>query len=82
MLQFYAKGIQAAIPADTVAETILGAVTDPEPRLRYTCAWGGAELPAGRARMSDEDWVALGRAEDDEAYYKEFRRYFGLELSG
>jgi hypothetical protein len=32
--------------------------------------------------MSDEDWVALGRAEDDETYYKGFRRYFGLELSG
>lgn len=82
MLQFYAKGIAAAVPADVVAETILRAVADPEPRFRYTCAWGGAELSAGRARMSDEDWVALGRAEDDETYYKEFRRHFGLELSG
>ena len=80
MLQFYAKGIEAAVSADAVAETILGAFTDAEPRLRYTCAWGGAELPIGRERMSDEDWVALGREEDDESYYKEFRRLFGLDL--
>ena len=80
MLQFYAKGIEAAVPADEVAETILEALTDPEPRLRYTCAWGGAELPSGRERMSDEEWVALGGEENDETYYKEFRRLFGLDL--
>lgn len=80
MLQFYAKGIEASVSADEVASTILRAVDDPEPQLRYTCAWGGAELPAGRARMSDEEWVALGRAETDEAYYDEFLRLFGLDL--
>jgi NAD(P)-dependent dehydrogenase (short-subunit alcohol dehydrogenase family) len=80
MLQFYAKGIDANFPADGVAETILGALTDPEPRLRYTCAWGGAELASGRERMSDEDWVALGGEADDATYYKEFRRLFGLDL--
>lgn len=30
--------------------------------------------------MSDEEWVALGRAENDEAYYEEFRRLFALDL--
>lgn len=80
MLQFYAKGIEANASADGVAEAILKALTDPEPRLRYTCAWGGAELPMGRDSMSDEAWVALGRIEDDEAYYDEFHRLFGLEL--
>jgi hypothetical protein len=30
--------------------------------------------------MSDEEWVALGRAENHEAYYDEFQRLFGLDL--
>jgi len=80
MLQFYAKGIEANASADGVADTILEAFEDPSPRLRYTCAWGGAELPVGRERMSDEDWVSLGRPEDDDVYYDEFRRLFDLEL--
>lgn len=81
MLQFYAKGIEAAIPAEEVADTIAGALTDPSPRLRYTCAWGGGELPAGRARMSDEEWVELGKATDDAAYYRDFEVKFGLKLA-
>lgn len=80
MLQFYQKGIEAAVPAEAVAETILKALDDPKPRLRYTCAWGGAELPAGRDGMSDEEWVALGGIDDDERYYDEFERLFGLDL--
>ncbi len=81
MLQFYAKGIEAAVPAEEVADTIAGALTDPSPRLRYTCAWGGEELPTGRARMSDEEWVELGRAADDAAYYRDFEARFGLKLA-
>lgn len=80
MLQFYAKGIEADIAASDVAETVLRALDDPTPRLRYTCAWGGDELTAGRERISDEDWVALGRVEDDDRYYDEFLRLFGLDL--
>ncbi len=80
MTQFYLKGAEANVPADHVAETILTALTDPSPRLRYTCAWGGKELTEGRARMSDADWQALGMAADDETYYKDFERLFGLDL--
>lgn len=80
MLQFYAKGIEANVPAEEVAAVIAGALEDPNPRFRYTCAWGGAELVAGRARMTDEDWVALGHPADDAEYYAAFRRHFDLEL--
>lgn len=80
MLQFYQKGIEANVPAETVADTIVRAVSDPDPRFRYACAWGGAELAAGRERMSDEEWVDLGRPTDDAAYYAAFARGFGLEL--
>ena len=80
MLQFYAKGIEAAVPAEAVADTIFDALADPDPKLRYTCAWGGDELGPGRDRMSDAEWVALGACESDEAYYDEFERLFGLDL--
>ncbi len=81
MLQFYLKGIEANIPADEVADTIVAAHADPTPRFRYTCAWGGRELSEGRARMSDADWIALGTAKDDDAYYRDFQRLFGLDLA-
>ena len=81
MLQFYLKGIEANIPADEVADTIVAAHADPTPRFRYTCAWGGRELSEGRARMSDSDWIALGTAKDDDAYYRDFQRLFGLDLA-
>jgi NAD(P)-dependent dehydrogenase (short-subunit alcohol dehydrogenase family) len=80
MLQFYAKGIDANVPADAVAETIHGALDDDSGTLRYTCAWGGEELSRGRAALDDAQWVELGRAGSDEAYYKEFERAFGLDL--
>ena len=80
MLRFYAKGIEANVQADRVAETILSALSDENPRFRYTCAWGGRELAEGRAQMSDDEWVALGAVADDEGYYREFKRLFGLDL--
>jgi len=80
MMQFHVKGAEANATSEEVAETIVGALDDPERRLRYPCAWGGSEMTAGRERMSDEEWVGLGAARDDEAYYDEFERLFGLDL--
>ncbi|MCP5056219.1 MAG: SDR family oxidoreductase [bacterium] len=80
MLQFYAKGIEAAVPADDVANTIVQMLRDPDTPFRTTCAWGGDELSLGRAKVSDADWIALGAIEDDDAYYARFKELFGLEL--
>ena len=80
MLQFYARGIVANTPADEVAGVIHGAIEDPEPRLRYPCAWGGEELCNGRSRISDEKWVELGAYKSDEEYYAAFEACFGLDI--
>jgi len=80
MLQFYQKGIEANVPAEEVAATIRFALSDPERRFRYTCAWGGGELAEGRKRMTDQDWIELGRSKSDEEYYTLFQRLFGLDL--
>ena len=80
MLQFYASGIRANTAAEVVAEVILAALEDPQPKLRYPCAWGGKELSQGRARLSDEAWVDLGRCKSDEEYYAAFKACFGLDI--
>jgi NAD(P)-dependent dehydrogenase (short-subunit alcohol dehydrogenase family) len=88
MLQFYAKGIEAAVPAEAVAEALLRIVGDPNTPFRSTCAWGGEELSSARSRVSDADWVALGARPPHhahnhpiaEAYYERFEELFGLDL--
>jgi NAD(P)-dependent dehydrogenase (short-subunit alcohol dehydrogenase family) len=81
MLQMYAAGMNHATDPFEVAATIRHAIETDTPRLRYTVSWGGPELVEGRARMSDEDWVALGRIPDDAAYIKAFGEAFGIDIS-
>ena len=76
MFQFYAAGIPKATPAEEVAAVIHEAATTDEYRLRWPVSWGGPELVAGRAAMSDEEWVAMGAVDDDE-YYTRFSRLLG-----
>ena len=80
MFQMYATGIPNATDPFDVAEVIHHAVTTDEPRLRYVTSWGAAELIQGRERMTDADWVALGAAPDDAAYYARFEELFGLDI--
>jgi NAD(P)-dependent dehydrogenase (short-subunit alcohol dehydrogenase family) len=80
MFQMYAVGIPNATDPFEVAEVIHDAVTTDSPRLRYQTSWGGPELVQGRARMSDEEWVAMGAVDDDEGYYAGFEHAFGLDL--
>ena len=80
MFQMYATGIPNATDPFEVAEVIHHAVTTDEPRLRYVTSWGAAELIQGRDRMTDADWVALGAALDDAAYYTRFEELFGLDI--
>lgn len=81
LFQFYAAGLAEATDPFEVAATIHHAFTTHEPKLRYVTSWGGRELIEGRARMTDEDWVALGAYEDDAAYYARFRELFDLDIS-
>ncbi|GAA2264538.1 oxidoreductase [Actinomadura luteofluorescens] len=81
MFQFFATGLQSATRPEEVAEVVHGALTTDDPKLRYVCSWGAAELAAGRRAMTDEDWVALGGLESDEDYYREFSRLTGLDIA-
>ena len=79
--RFYDHGWQEASPAREVSKTVLEAIRDPSPRLRYICGWGAERLIAARARMSDEEWLELGRADSDEVYFERFRSLFDIDIS-
>ncbi|MBI5088386.1 MAG: SDR family oxidoreductase [Actinobacteria bacterium] len=80
MFQFYAAGLANATDPFEVAALVHHAVTTDEPQLRYPVSWGGRELMEGRAALRDEDWVALGAHDDDDAYYADFQQKLGLDL--
>ena len=81
MMQMYAAGIPQATDPFEVAEVVYEAVTTDKPRFRYTVSWGGDEIVGGRARMSDEEWVAMGATTDDGEYYRRFEVAFGLSIA-
>jgi NAD(P)-dependent dehydrogenase (short-subunit alcohol dehydrogenase family) len=76
----FAAGFRAPGRPETVAAVILEAITTDRPRLRYPVGVDAEGLAAGRARISDEEWVAMGGELSDEEYNARFKRYFGIEL--
>ena len=81
MMQLYAAGYVHASDASEVAEIILHAIETDEPTLHYPVSWGGQSIVDGRAAMSDEDWIALGRVDSRAGYITEFERLFGVDIS-
>jgi NAD(P)-dependent dehydrogenase (short-subunit alcohol dehydrogenase family) len=81
MFQFYSAGIAASVQAESVAETIYGALTSSEYRLRYVCGWGGEEIATGRKSMTDEDFVGMGSlVSSAKEYGQTFSDLFSLEI--
>ena len=76
----FAAGFRNPGRPEAVAEAIWEAVTTDRPRLRYLVGADAEGLAAGRARISDEEWVAMGAGLDDAEYNARFKRYFGIEL--
>lgn len=61
-----------------VAEVIESAITSGGPRLRYPAGPDANVFIAGRARMSDEEWIAMQRHAIDEDYFREFSARFPM----
>ncbi len=81
MLQMYAAGLEPRHRRVRGGRGVPQAIETEAPRLRYTVSWGGRELVEGRARMSDEEWVALGLAPTSPATSRRFEDAFGLDIS-
>ena len=81
MFQFYTAGIEAAVQAESFAETSYGALTSDEYQLRYVCGWGGKEIGDRHKTMSDEEFVEMGSlVSSSEEYGLAFFDLFGLRI--
>jgi NAD(P)-dependent dehydrogenase (short-subunit alcohol dehydrogenase family) len=64
-----------------VADAIESALTTKTPKLRFLAGSDAGVFVTGRSRMSDEEWVAMGRHETDEDYFQEFGARFPMPSS-
>ena len=81
MFQMYAAGMAHATDPFEVAAVVQHAIETDSPVLRYPVSWAGPEIIAGRAALSDEDWVAMGTIASDQEYIDRFREVFGVDIS-
>ncbi|HTO06158.1 MAG TPA: SDR family oxidoreductase [Myxococcota bacterium] len=78
--KLFAAGFRAAAQPQRVAEVILEAITTPHYRLRWPVGEDAVGLAAGRPKISDEDFVALGDDLSDDEYNRRYYEYFGIKL--
>jgi NAD(P)-dependent dehydrogenase (short-subunit alcohol dehydrogenase family) len=78
--KLYAAGFRVAVQPQQVAETILEAITTPNYKLRWPVGDDAVGLCAGRPRISDEEFVAMGDDLTDEDYNRRYFEYFGIRL--
>jgi len=65
--------------SELVAEAVAAALADPQPRLRYLVGADAQRNIAGRARVSDEQWVALHGLERTEDFFARWTEVFGVD---
>jgi hypothetical protein len=76
---------RVALPAlgstpEDVAAAITAAIHTREPRLRTLVGRDAETVVAHRARMTDEEFVAMGRCASDEEFYASFEHHFGIDV--
>jgi len=79
LLLFYQMQMKTPSQPEDVARVIHEAVTASAPKLRYPVGHDAELLIAGRARLSDEDYVATGHDMSDDQYLDLMRRRYGFE---
>jgi NAD(P)-dependent dehydrogenase (short-subunit alcohol dehydrogenase family) len=79
LLLFYQMQMKMPSQPEDVARVIHEAVTTDTPRLRYLVGEDARRLVAGRARLTDEEYVETGREMPDEAYLELMRRRYGFD---
>jgi NAD(P)-dependent dehydrogenase (short-subunit alcohol dehydrogenase family) len=81
MMQMYAAGRVHATDAIEVARVVRHAIESGDPTLRYPVSWGSDAIIVGRQKMSDAEWLALGRTASMPDYIAAFSAAFGIDIS-
>ena len=76
----FAAGFREPASPEDVAATIVEAIRAEPYRLRWPVGRDAQGIAAGRPRVSDEEWVAMGDALPDEQYNARFFEWFGIRL--
>jgi NAD(P)-dependent dehydrogenase (short-subunit alcohol dehydrogenase family) len=79
LLLFYQMQMKTPSQPADVARVIHEAVTAKEPRLRYLVGDDAERLVAGRQRLTDEEYVAMGRLMPDTEYLDLMRQRYGFQ---
>lgn len=78
--KMFMSGFKRNTQPQAVADVILEAITTDDYRLRWPVGGDAIGMIEGRARITDEDWIAMGRDLSDEEYNANFRKWFDVEL--
>ena len=78
--KMFAAGFRNPAQPEDVARTILEAITTDAYRLRWTVGKDAEGFAAGRPKVSDETWIAMGGDLSDEVYNGRFLEMFGIQL--
>lgn len=72
----FAQGQQTGGEPQLVAATIESVINETDAKLRFPVGDSAKVLLNGRARMSDEEWIAMQRHDSHEDYFQEFGERF------
>jgi len=79
-LALFPKLIERGSTAEDTAEAIAYAIHTKKPRLRYLVGWDAETFVDHRSRMTDEDFVDMGRCESDDDFFASFEKHFGIDV--
>jgi NAD(P)-dependent dehydrogenase (short-subunit alcohol dehydrogenase family) len=74
----FGQARETGSPSTLVAKAIAHAVSTGDPQLRYLVGIDANTLVQNRARMTDAEWIALGRKQTDTEYFTEFAARFPM----
>ena len=78
--KMFVAGFKQGTPAEDVAAVILDSIQSPGYKLRWPVGADAHSMLAGRAKMSDEAWVAMGDELSDEEYNGLYEQHFDIKL--
>jgi NAD(P)-dependent dehydrogenase (short-subunit alcohol dehydrogenase family) len=78
--KMFAAGFKRAVPPESVAETILEAISTDNYKLRWPVGPDAEGFMAARNKVSAEEWIEMGGDLSDAEYNERFLAKFGVAL--